>query len=57
MSGTGIEPMSPAWKAEMLTTTRTARDIVNVVYINNIMKSKQIFPIYCRCNGSNSLKL
>ena len=25
MSGTGIEPMSPAWKANMLTTTPTAR--------------------------------
>ena len=25
MSGTGIEPMSPAWKADMLTTTPTAQ--------------------------------
>ena len=25
MSGTGIEPVSPAWKANMLTTTPTAQ--------------------------------
>lgn len=55
MSDTGIEPMSPAWKANMLTTTPTARFIcknlkmyIHVMYrYKHILNSIRIGKIPC----------
>ena len=49
VSGTGIEPVSPAWKAKMLTTTPTALELGRAAWM--------LHPLRCDNEGQKPIDL